>query len=721
MDPLRINTQPRPQDNFTLGSASNPRKFKNQDFEALREYHLRKGLLFEDELFPANMKSIGPKLEQQFQARTLEWRRPKLADRPQFIVDGSSLFDILQSELGDCWVLSVLGALTLKPYLLKKIIPSNQEYDKNYTGIFHFRFWSFGEWLDVVVDDKLPFVDGRYLSVKPSCENELWPCLVEKAYAKLLGSYEKLHFGNPAEAFVNFTGGLVLTFDLKSDIHQPEIFHMVNNAGPETLMTCTTKKKDGSERNRSLSLPALYVHNDIRRGSVPISNIPESVHLGDGLVESHAYSIVGTERVNFRNEVVNLVRIWNPWGYGEWIGPWCDSSPLWKEVSAGEKLRLHRLKEDGEFWMSWEDFVDKFSKVIICSRAPDFLDWDHQPKQWYKQKFWGMWPKGIGVGDYTNEDLLYTNPQYLLKVNGSDVLRKGYNVAISIMQHPNNWQRFSGEWPSIDFQVIEVDSKFYGSREKLPSSAFSKKILSGLNRNTQSRRDLTTKLSLNAGTYVIIPSIARTPLEASFLLQIFLKSRDSVVELGLSSGSDIHNPGPLPANYLRYEDRSYETTFRRYASQGNKMNVNDLHRFLNEVVLKGFSSPAGGFTKDSGRTMLTSMDQSGSGYLTAESFGQLWRYLTRFKDIFAEIDVNRCGFLDSYELQKAVEFAGLFVTKSRLNQLICLYGNNEQKVQFVDFLLCMIRLKAISNTMRNLSTDAKGIYLSQEKLIQLMI
>ena len=53
-------------------------------------------------------------------------------------------------------------------------------------GIFHFRFWLYGEWVDVVIDDFLPFYANNRLvfcqdSKKP---NQLWSALLEKAYAK---------------------------------------------------------------------------------------------------------------------------------------------------------------------------------------------------------------------------------------------------------------------------------------------------------------------------------------------------------------------------------------------------------------------------------------------------------------------------------------------------------------------------------------------------------
>jgi hypothetical protein len=57
----------------------------------------------------------------------------------------------------------------------------------------------------------------------------------------------------------------------------------------------------------------------------------------------------------------------NPWGkraytgMGEWNGPWSDGSKEWTPYWM-QKLN-HRFGDDGEFWMSFDDFRQKFSKV----------------------------------------------------------------------------------------------------------------------------------------------------------------------------------------------------------------------------------------------------------------------------------------------------------------------------------------------------------------------
>ena len=63
-----------------------------------------------------------------------------------------------------------------------------------------------GEWIPITIDDHIPcFYKGQPMFIRGNT-GELWPLLIEKAYAKLFGTYEAICNGDAAKALFDLTG-----------------------------------------------------------------------------------------------------------------------------------------------------------------------------------------------------------------------------------------------------------------------------------------------------------------------------------------------------------------------------------------------------------------------------------------------------------------------------------------------------------------------------------
>lgn len=98
----------------------------------------------------------------------------------------------------------------------------------------------------------------------------------------------------------------------------------------------------------------------------------------------------------------HLVRLRNPWGKGEWNGPWSERSWEWDSLSDRDKELLSaRVRNEGEFWMAFEDFAKQFSHLDLVHIGPD--DWMsesalHSKKPWRAVLARRRWRSGYNAG-----------------------------------------------------------------------------------------------------------------------------------------------------------------------------------------------------------------------------------------------------------------------------------------------------------------------------------
>ena len=200
-----------------------------------------------------------------------------------------------------------------------------------------------GSWRSIVIDDKLPVDSMGRLENCQFSRNKVWPSLLEKAFAKVCGSYGKTAYVGLADALVMLTGQSTFQVDLR------ELF----NKEKRQLW------KDLSEYQRSgiLMTAAIYDDSSLLFGQADSMT-------GNGLQRNHAYTVLETLSIilDLTGEVLSLVKLRDPHGRTTYSGPWCPRCPRW---TASLRQKIHGT-DRGVFCMTWQDFLATFDEINIC-------------------------------------------------------------------------------------------------------------------------------------------------------------------------------------------------------------------------------------------------------------------------------------------------------------------------------------------------------------------
>ncbi|ODN04348.1 Calpain-B [Orchesella cincta] len=688
-----------------------------QDYIKIRASCLQKQDLFEDPEFPADKSSLGP----DFHGRPIQWLRPHefLDDPPQFFVGGASRFDVKQGELGNCWLLAAVANLTLNAKLFHLIVPEDNSYaDEKYLGVFHFRFWKFGRWVDVVIDDRLPTRGGRLIFMHSVDKVEMWSALLEKAYAKIHGSYDKLIGGDIVEALEDFTGGLSESCKIEEEQH-PALFPLMQKA---------------FSRNSFLGC-SIHAEEDEIEADGPL-----------GLVKGHAYSITGIKTVvwdqtakdkksqkkkgggNAQSQSVKLLRIRNPWGDAtEWQGAWSDGSDEWNQLN-NEILSQFDItfSADGEFWMCYEDFLRYFHQLEICNLGPDVMDELEEAKsleqgnapkaikkRWVMNAYDGSWVKGITAGGCRNFVATYgMNPQFIIKLVDADEEDDDDKCTLIVALMQKNRRKLGKDYLNIGFLIYHIADP--DNTPKPLNEKFFKKnrSVAGPPDGYTDAREISCRFKLPPGTYCITPSVFEPHLEGEFILRVFteqpsdMEENDDEVEIEMER---LEQEGMQDATKAATKDSEIEEArlfFKKVAGDDMEVNWEELQGLLDstfKLELKGFT----GFSKDICRSMIAMMDADRSGKLGFDEFQVLWQSVKDWRDVFFKFDEDKSGALSAGELRNALNSAGFRVNNRVLQALVLRYGSKDNSLAFDDFLSCAIKLKAMVEVFKERVPDGE--------------
>ena len=199
-----------------------------------------------------------------------------------------------------CYFLATLSSLADHKDLIGTLFET-KEYNKS--EVYLVKFYINGYLTPVVVNERVPartLKDGSEATAfagRP--DGQLWVSILEKAWAKLHGTYARAEIGFVPDAFSHLTGVPCKQYNHVSIRDRNEWW--------ETL-----KKYSGMN----------YI----------MMSSSKEANTANGISPAHAYTLLSYVELASNKKVVKLLKLRNPWGHGIWTGDWSNKSPLWTDA-----------------------------------------------------------------------------------------------------------------------------------------------------------------------------------------------------------------------------------------------------------------------------------------------------------------------------------------------------------------------------------------------------
>ena len=332
-------------------------------------------------------------------------RVDKIFEDPEFYEDGASVEDVRQGQVGDCWFLAAITALSGKAKLIERVCVERDED----IGVYGFVFFRDGEWISEVIDDRLCLTNGDddgtayqtefllrvaghrdirktpltemmygedycYQFLEPefreslrtgsnalyfaSCRtsNETWLPLLEKAYAKAHGDYQAIDGGFTGEGIEDLTGGIATYIKSEDVLDKDQLWNELLQVNDKFLFGCGSRNGRDSDPADDEGFVRGHAYTVLEAREITVKKQKQKDKKNKKREKHHKKDkkSVDTDDES-ETEKVRLLKLHNPWGKQEFNGAWSDGS---KEWTAEAMMELkHTFGDDGLFWISYKDFL----------------------------------------------------------------------------------------------------------------------------------------------------------------------------------------------------------------------------------------------------------------------------------------------------------------------------------------------------------------------------
>ena len=236
-------------------------------------------------------------LLKDFKQNQIIWKRAKdIFNNQEYSLFSRNIShkSIIQGSIGNCYFLTMLSSLTKYPSLIYQLFNilniSGNGYYKIYLKI--------NDEISInYVDDYFPYNIRKNKPVFcKSYNNEIWVMLLEKAWAKIKGSYFKIDNGSP----IDILNAFLLSSNIKDDISYK--FYSLNNEKNKNELWKILTNKINSKNIFMICLSKGNLKNQKKLSDIYYT-----------IVEKHFYNI---------NEIYEkdgkcVIKLRNPWGFNK--------------------------------------------------------------------------------------------------------------------------------------------------------------------------------------------------------------------------------------------------------------------------------------------------------------------------------------------------------------------------------------------------------------------
>ncbi|XP_028297279.1 calpain-1 catalytic subunit-like [Gouania willdenowi] len=217
-------------------------------------------------------------------------------------------------------------------------------------------------------------------------------------------------------------------------------------------------------------------------------------------------------------------------------------------------------------------------------------------------------------------------------------------------------------------------------------------------------REVSARLRLPPGEYLIVPSTFEPSKEADFILRVFTEKMSETNEMDDDVVANLDVEEEFSEGDI---DHSFRAMFAQLSGDDMEISVRELQTVLNRVVSKHRDLQTDGFSLEACRAMVGLMDKDGSACLGLMEFHILWTKIRKWLGIFRDFDLDQSGSMSSYEMRLALENGGFKLNNCLYQMLVARYADKEV-VDFDNFTCCLIKLESMFRVFQELDQNQTG-------------